>query len=1182
MKLNLLAAALSFAATAIASAAPAQVTINSSTSTPVATATVDGGKPADIIITSSGSIGVKAPGTAVTINSNNSVTNAGQIGFTNIDNAIGVLMEGGSTGNFIGTGTITVTESYTASTNNNNGLLTGAWAQGSDRTAIQVGLPGGSGTVTGGITQTGVITVQGNDSQGILVQAPLTGNLLMVTVTPATSSAAAVVNNGSININGDDTVGFQVAPGGAIGGKVWISSITARGVGAEAINIGGDIGDATGGALDISGSVSATAYRTTTRSTNTAVTNTYTASQMEQGGPAATIGANIAGGIIISAPPILTSTTNLDQDENGVPDAQQGTGEISVFGSAPALQIGATAPAGGGTAPAITIGPYTAGAGTAAVLNGYGLAIQGDIFANGVFDQFTSPYLPAPVSATALQIGGQITNADGTTSTSGSVTIAGGIYNEGQVTATAYQANATAIHIGAGATVPLITNTGGINANSTQVSNATTATPASGSLPAIPAPVAVNVTAIQIDKGATIHEIDNSSGIVAELTGTGGVGGNVAAIVDKSGTLSTINNTGSIVAELTQTYTAQLMPGTTVAIDMSKGTGPQSITQAVSQNSINSTPYVTTSSYTLGTIVSYEGNIYIATAAAGAGYDPVNYPTYWRQIGAQTPSISGDILMGSGSDTLDIEGGTVVSHLITMGAGLNTITVNNGASVSGAITEQKGGSFQINVTDGTLSDTSPLKVAATSVNVGATGVLIVAADPQNKTNTDFVVSSGASVFAPGAQIGLTMLSLQNAPVETYHIVETEPGTGATLTAGAFGTSIVPISPYLYTATPSYVQSADPATDPSYINLTVSLKSTQQLGFNAAQAAAFNSVLQALPYNTRIEQDVLSQTTQAGFQQAYNQLLPDQGQGIFEALDSAAQSVSAMTAANPDPSTRVAGSSLWLQEVNDRVDRQGVTTLGTNAKLLELVGGYEHMGLAGGALGATLAYINDSEDDNNPNIGAGVVASMVEAGLYYRRVAGPLTFSARAAGGYAWFSGVRTYVAPDVDVTANSSWDGTFVDGHAGVAYQQTLGRFYAVPSLSIDYLQLDESRRSEYGGGAGFDLITQPRDSSRLSGEALVTFGEQWGHNVWVRAEVRAGYRDIFSGNIGDTTASFAGVTGAMPFTMAPDPQNGGWATFGFSLKTGTQYSYVALEGDIDLREGEQNYDVRVAGRSMF
>ncbi len=1175
MKLNLVAVAMTLAALLSAQSADAQVTISTSTSTPVTTATVDGGKPADINITSGGSIGVTQPGVAVTINSSNSVTNAGQIGFTNIDNAVGVLMEGGNTASFLGVGpslgSITITESYTAATDSTNGLATGAWAQGSNRTAFEVS---GPGVVTGSITQTGPIIVKGNDSQGFFIQAPITGDLMMLTVTPATSSAAAIVNDGSVNITGDNTVGFQVTSGGGIGGKVRLTSISAQGIGAEAINIQGNLGNF----LNISGTASATGYRTTSRNGNTAFTNTYTAQQMEQGGPAATIGGNVAAGIIISAPPILTSTTNLDQDEDGVPDALQGTGQITVFGSAPALQIGATA-TGGGSAPAITIGPYAAGAGTAAGLNGYGLAIQGYITANGVFDQFTSPNLPAPVSTTALQIGGQIRNPDGTSSPSGSVTITGGIFSNGQISATSYQADATAIHIGAGATVQRITNQGAIFALSTQVSSTTTVTPASGGLPAIPAPLPVDVTAIRIDKGASLSRIDNSSGITAELTGTGGVGGTVSAIVDKSGTLSTITNTGSITAELNQTLVSALMPGTTVAIDMSQGTAAQSISQSVSSDASNATPYVTTSSYPVGTIVSYQGNIYIATSPAAAGYDPVDNSNLWRQTGSAVPSINGNILMGSGDDTLNIQGGSVFAPVLKMGGGVNSITVDNGASVTGSITEKAGGAFVINIINGTLNDTSPLAVKATSVNVGATGILIFAADPEHGTNTKFV-TTGDSVFASGAQIGLTMTSLQTAHEETYTVVETVPGKG-TLTAGTFGDTINTISPYLYTATPSYVASSDPATEPSQINMTVTLKSTQELGFNAAQAAAFDSVLQALPYNKAIEQNVLAQTTGAGFHQAYNQLLPDQGQGIFEALDSAAQSVSAMTAANPDPNARVAGTSLWLQEVNDRVTRSGVNTLGTNAKLLELVGGYEHMGIGGGALGGTLAYINDSEENNDPNIGSGVVASMVELGLYYRRIAGPLVFSARAAGGYAWFSGDRSYVAPDIDVTANSSWNGTFVDAHTGVSYERTFGHFYASPSLSLDYLRLDETTRTETGGGAGFDLITNPRNSSRFSGQALMTVGEQWGRAVWVRAELRAGYRDIFSGNIGDTVASFAGVTGAMPFTMAPDP-NGGWATFGFSLKTGTQYSYVALEGDIDLREGEQNYNLRVAGRSMF
>ncbi|HET8613168.1 MAG TPA: hypothetical protein VFL92_10420, partial [Sphingomonas sp.] len=54
----------------------ATVTIDSAKTTPVATATADNGAPADISITDKGSI-KPTSGAAVTIDSNNSVANAG-------------------------------------------------------------------------------------------------------------------------------------------------------------------------------------------------------------------------------------------------------------------------------------------------------------------------------------------------------------------------------------------------------------------------------------------------------------------------------------------------------------------------------------------------------------------------------------------------------------------------------------------------------------------------------------------------------------------------------------------------------------------------------------------------------------------------------------------------------------------------------------------------------------------------------------------------------------------------------------------------------------------------------------------------------------------------------------------------------------------------------------------------
>jgi outer membrane autotransporter protein len=287
----------------------------------------------------------------------------------------------------------------------------------------------------------------------------------------------------------------------------------------------------------------------------------------------------------------------------------------------------------------------------------------------------------------------------------------------------------------------------------------------------------------------------------------------------------------------------------------------------------------------------------------------------------------------------------------------------------------------------------------------------------------------------------------------------------------------------------------------------------------------------------------------------------------------------MTGTPPDAGVRVPGTSLWLQEVNERIERSGTDSLGSSSQLLGLVAGWEHAGQGGGAVGLTVAYFNTQETDDAAAVGEHVASSMVEGGAYYRRAMGPLTVSARGALGYAWFDDYRKFLAPGAINNAYSAWNAWFAEAHAGAGYEVHFGRFYARPEVSLDYLRLAEGSHAETGGGAGFDLTYANRTSSRLSGEAILVVGRQWGNVSWLRAEIRGGYREIIEGNVGDTVANFEGGD---PFTLAADPDQGGWFTVGFSIKGGTPYSYVALEGDADLRSGEQRYDLRVAGRSMF
>ena len=1222
MKRTFLAAA---AATAPFLAAPAfaQVTISTATSTPVLTATASNGQPADVDVAAGGSIGITSAGVDLTLNSNNTVTNAGQLGATGLDNTVGLQVLGGFTGSVTNSGTITITETNTPPTDpNQNGLFTGPFAVGTNRIGIEVT---GPGIFNGSIINTGTITVIGNNSEGVSIQAPISGDYLSLVVTPATSSAAATIVSGSIAVTGQNTVGFQVTPTGGIGGNTRLTGVTATGPGAQAVQLNGNVG----GFVNLSSGLAATGFRATTRQTNPTISALYTQAELQQGGATVTLGGNVGAGVIISAPPPILSTTNLDQDNDGVPDSLQGTGSVASYGSSPAMQIGAVSQ--NGAAPqAITLGAYSA-SNVVSIFNSsppaqsFGLVNQGVVTAQGLFDQLTSPNLAEPVSATAMQIGGQIlispvtygfnSNFTAVTSTTpavwgatGSVTIIGGLYNSGTIAAQAYQANATAIHIGAdplvvtptsGAviSVPTIYNDGQIFASSIQVNSATTVTVNNAingiAVPNTPAPVPVSVTGISIEKGSSVGTITNNGGILAELTGTGGVGGSTTAIIDRSGTVQTINNSGSIEALLNQTLSTTPLPLTnaagvsnTVAIDMSAGVLPQTINQTALAlaSSASVTPYAATSAYTVGQIVSFGGNIYVNVVAAGAGLDPIDDPTLWRQIGATSPSIAGDIYMGSGPDTLNIQAGTVTAHTITMGSALNVINIQGTAAsptfVTGAITEKAGGQFQISVNNGTLADLNPTKgQAATSINIGSTGVLEIGVDPINNRNTQFI-TSGATTIAAGGQIGLTLQSLQIAPLQTYTVIEGAPGS---ITAPALGATSIGNTPFLYSAVASLLP-VDPATGDSEVQLTVSRKTADQLGFNRAEASAYDAVLATLATPTTssigIQQALLAQSTETGLKSIYDQMLPNQAQGIFEALDSAVEHISAMTGTPPDNATHVGGASLWLQEVNERVTRTGIDTLGSKSQVLGLAGGYERMGVAGGAMGVTLAYFNAQENSTAAQLGARDLASLVEASVYYRRSLGNLTFSARGGGGYGWFSENRLFSSGTTFDQAQASWTGEFIDGHLGAAYEVKLfGPYYARPEVSVDYLRLHQGGYQEKGSGTAFNLAVASQNDTQFSGQGLMVLGRQWGRAAWFRTEVRFGYREVISGQVGDTTASFADGT---PFTLAGDPEKGGWVTAGFSLKTGSEFSYFALEGDADFRKGQRRYDLRVAGRSVF
>src|SRR3546814_15728929 len=96
--------------------------------------------------------------------------------------------------------------------------------------------------------------------------------------------------------------------------------------------------------------------------------------------------------------------------------------------------------------------------------------------------------------------------------------------------------------------------------------------------------------------------------------------------------------------------------------------------------------------------------------------------------------------------------------------------------------------------------------------------------------------------------------------------------------------------------------------------------------------------------------------------------------------------------------------------------------------------------------------------------------------------------------------------------------------------------------VAVEYFKLKEDGYQETGGGEVLDRTVLSRDSDELAVSGTMTLGLEFGgadeYDGWTRFELEGGRRQIVSGMLGATTASFKDGT---PFTLVPDDRTSGW-----------------------------------------
>jgi len=944
--------------------------------------------------------------------------------------------------------------------------------------------------------------------------------------------------DGIIQLTGDESVGIEVLDD-ITGDFNMLASVVTTGEGTQGVLVEGDIA----GSFYLNGNVVSTGYRFAGRPTLEAYLDTLDADDRFQTGSPVFLSGSIGGGLLIDAP---SATSNAIANSS-----------IAVRGNAPAIHIVAMdrdISFGEVVQPAVEDDPDTTDVdeSIAAEALGFSFVNRGAVTARGELND---------ISATGILIEGLDNGLGGLFS----VDLTEGFWNEGSISATAFSENAStfarAFILDGGAIVPVFRNDGQITASLTSVAQAT---------------VYGDAYAIIIENDAVLNSLINDGSIVA-----GATGGSAYAVVDFSGELNSVVNTGTIVATHLppQSYadddgnviTPDDVPNSTVAVDMSASTGGVNYHQYWIRDVVEDDPDTTDVDESLDAIlVTDEIIATIGDILLGSGDDTV-------QINAGR--VEGAIAFGDGSDLFILDGTDVrdeIEALIAAGT-LEEMTTDELYDelprYIGAISDTDG-QLSIQVDHASIELTQGGTLNIQDARFGDGSLLIFEIDASSNQPRS-IEAAGTVTFEEGSRL---TVSLSNIIGESgsYTVLS----SSSLNIAEGIATLTDQPTPFLYTTS---MDVNDTPTGPDTIVLTLNRKSAEDLGMTANQAAAYNAAFAGWQSNAELGEAIASLLTQSEFFNAYNQLLPEYA---VSALQFARANNDITTGAIASRLEAVRRSprdtgGLWIQEVGYFADREGTNFgPGYRGQGVGLSIGYDvpfgPFYVVGINVVGSASEITNVEGVDNP-----MSALSTQIGAYAGAEFLGMNLDLYAGGGLDFFEYNRQIIIGDFTAEPLAEWDGHHFNGSARLGRDFMVGRYFIRPSVGIDYLRLNESAYEESEGGDGIDLSVSERESTSFSATGMIAIGARFGDDSsWWSPQARFGYREELENDIVATEAHYVGYSDTFTLMSQQLPADG--LVFGFGIMGGSDYSTFALDYDGDIRDGYVRHTARLVLRLVF
>lgn len=1109
----------------------AQVSISTATTTPVQTSTANSGAASDVSITTAGSItltSAPANSSVVTIDSNNSVTNGGTIATSNSNDSIGVRILPNITGNLTNNAAITLNETYTRTDTDNDGDLDGPLAQGTNRIGVLVE---SGGALTGNITSTGPITVNGNNSYGISIRSDLNGNYTQTGTTALTGS-----NGVALDVRENVTGNVRIGGGTSAQGE---GSIGAR-----------FLGDVTGEFL-VNGSITATGF-TSSQTTNyvdpdelkagdPTIAQRRDADDLLVGGSALEIRGDLNRGLLVNGAAI-GGTDPTDDVKDVIQDYNENraTGSLTSFGSAPALLIQSQDGAAGDALILSRVresvqdtldddkdSNFTEVIGTFDY--DYGLINRGSITAAGLNVGFAS---------TGVKIAG---SADGTHTT----TIEGGVFNGGIITSQSAEANSIAVHFGSGASTPQLVNTGTITSS---VLTETTH----------------DATGILIDAGATLPTVNNSGRISAQVRG---YDGDAVAFRDLSGTVTSFTNSSRITTGYVDNNTTDSITsgaGQAIAIDLSHNASGVTLTQ-------NDT---------------VDNARIIGDVLLGSGND---------QFNILSGSVIGDVSFGGGSDALNItsaeltgdttfggSGATValnstkMTGALSLGAASGSLSFINQSTYNGAITNTGAGAVSLTVNNSTVNNSGPGTLNLTSMSLSnGTNLGLVVNNARITGNTPIFNVAGTADIAANTVLTPIFDQFADQPF-TLRVLN----AGTLNLGGSLSSMLNANSPYIYDV--SLVQP-----NPNAIDLVLDVKTSSELGLNTRQASAYGAVLDLLGEDDDVGSVLTSITGANEFIRGWADLLPGSDVAVMKVLASNATAAFGATAHRLDLVSNKpnAPGGAWVEEfgVFQRNDATS-DSVGVEGGGLGVAAGIDVLSTGTALIGAYVA-LESAELEEEHRSSAPLNVSQTAFGIYGGWLAGNFAINGAASYGAIKFTSDRKIEVGTLSDRMRAEWDGQSYTAGARATYTVPMGWLSLKPFVAADYIGFNQDAYQETAtSNQNLAIVAGDSDASLATASyGLSLTGDLGGDDAFkMKPELSVGYRNVLNWENTPAAMRFAGNSTGTSFQLAPGLEPEDAIVAGLGLNVDSQFLNLKIGYDAEISDTSTTHYGSITLRMAF